>query len=363
MSQGTSRLVGWSAVEEALATLRAKYILVVAITLLGMVAGIALAVGKSAEKHLEMRVRLSPIAANGSVVALGVSAPPGPIAADFISDPVLDPLARTVGRSTEELENELSLENVTGDSQQLIMVVHPDSAEAKRLMAAWYAQVQRNRHAVLRREIEQARQGYVGELGDLEPMQARRDAIENIARLAGLSGSLQSDVSVLRRPKVVEASTRSPLFYVLVGLIGGFFAGAAIALGIGLLQRKLRTPGALAAQFGLPVVADLRGGSGDGASGLAERLKIAAVTGQLTIVEAGDGTAAKAAADALDGTEGIPSLLPVGSIGSAEAQAGVGVGDPWVIAVSPGATRTDQAAEMAAELPGLASRPLGLVLV
>lgn len=363
MSQGRSRLVGGAAVEEAVATVRAKILLVAAITLLGLVVGIVVGAGKNPPQELEMRVKLSPIGANGTAVSLGVSTPRGPLAADFVSAEVLNPLAKRLGRSRSQLEGEIGLRGVAGAAEQLFMVVSGDDAAARKLLFAWYAQVQRSQRAAVALALRQTKEAYVEELNEIEPLRSRQDALENIARLTGLSGSLRTTVSILDEPEATQVASRSLAFYVIVGLAAGLIGGLAIALGIGLLERKLRTPAALSAQFGLPIVADLRddGGAEDQAS-LLERMKIAVhgEPSELLVVEAGPQGSATDAAGRL---KQIPSPLGVGPIGSAEALAGVGSGAPWVVAVRPGATRTDQAADLRGELSRLPTVPLGLVLV
>jgi hypothetical protein len=364
MSQESSRLVGGAAVEEAVATVRARALIVVAIVLIGLVAGIVVGADKQSEgPNLRMLVKLSPIGENTTAVALGVSAPQGPLAADFVSDHVFSVLSRVLDRSRDELETQIGIESAGEAREQLYMVVVGDSSSSRRLLRTWYLTVQHDQRAIISNAIEQTRKGYVRELDDLEPLHARVVATENIARLSGLEGSLRTTVSILRGPKDHEPVSRSFLFYVIVGLAGGLVAGLGVALGVGLLERRLRTPAALAAQFGLPIVADVREGSRDDRAGLAERLRVVAGNENrpsLVIVEAGPEGSSRTVAAAV---EQISSPLAVGSVGSAEAQAGLAGGSAWVLAVSPGSTRSDQAAEVRAELSGLPRRPLGLILV
>jgi hypothetical protein len=364
MGDGGSRLVGGAAIEEAVATVRAKWILVVALVLLGLLAGIVFGASKDTRPLLEMRVKVNPLGSNTTAVALGVSAPRGPVAADFVSETVLASLEHTTGLSKQKLEEEIGVKGIANTSEELIMVVGGDGDESQALMRHWYLAVQRDQRAIVANAIAQTRQGYVEELNEIEPLVAREQAVENIARLSGLSGSLRSTVAILRAPEVKPSSAHSTVFYGIAGLLGGIVIGLAVALGVGLLERKLRTPAALSAQFGLPIVADVRAGGDADEAGFRERLKLAAGDGpeppEVVVVAAGPEGSAKAAADAL---QRVSAPVAVGAVGSAEAQASLGTGAPWVLAVTPGETRSDQAADLRAELPGLPRRPLGLVLV
>lgn len=345
--------------------MRAKIYLVVILALLGVAGGIVYALSQPAKSQVEMRIQLMPLGENATAVALGISAPKGPIAAEFYDSRVVAALARKFRRSEAQISDEIGIEGIPGDTNQLIMAV-ANTPHAQRLLRAWYAAVQMNRRAVISQAIEQTRAGYIRGLDDRDLEVSRRDALENIARLTGLEGSLKTDVAILRDPSIDEVAARSAAVYALLGGLTGAIAGLLLALGVGMLERKLRTPAALTGHFGLPVVADLREGAIDTA-GLAERLKAVAHDAEagvsLLIAEAGPEGTAKVAARALEGAPGIAPAVAIGPIDSAEAQAALADGHPWAIAVRPGDTRADQALDFAVELAGLPKRPLGLLLV
>jgi hypothetical protein len=227
------------------------------------------------------------------------------------------------------------------------------------------AAIQSERRSYIDRVLNDTEQGLLTELD--RPQQRTRSRSEiatNLTRLVALQGSLGSDVGVLHRPMEVSTASRSPVYYAVAGGLVGLVAGIALALGVGLLDRRLRTPAALSAQFGLPVIADLR--DGEGAEPVARRLRASEQSGAgaspLVIVEAGSLGSALAAAAALKDALDV-EVVATGAIASDDAQAAIRGAGSWVLAVSPGKTRADQAAGVATELGGLSSRPLGLVLV
>ena len=339
----------------------------VIVVMIGVAAGTVLGVSRQGSgDEYAMRLRLFPLSSNGTVVALGVSAPQGPIAADFQSSRVLRDLSSMVGgTSPDQLRRELGVAGVEGDPNQMTLAVSASASDPPALLKAWLAAIQADRRTFIAESIDDTRAGYLQDLKRDHLTQLRFQVIANIARLAGLRGSLKTDVVVLRGPvRIPAASQRSPVFYAIAGGMAGVVAGVALALGMGLLDRRLRTPAALSAQFGLPVIADLR--AGEGAAAVQRRLRAAERSGArpspLVIIEAGSPGSASVAARALEGTlDATPTAT--GEIGSDETQEALRGAGLWIVAVTPGETRADQAAEVSAEFAVLSSRPLGLVLV
>lgn len=365
MNPESSRPVGGAAVQEAFATVRARGWLVVLVIVVGIAGGAVFGASKTTDSSSIAHLEVQPLSENATVTSLGVSAPVGPIAAGFKSERVLGELSRATGIDETELDSELDITGVPGDPHQLELELPADGfgISPRTLFRAWMVAIQRQRHSYIDRVLDQAKQAFEKELDQPQRTRSRSEIFKNLTRLIGLQGSLRSDVSVLRMPKEVSAASRSPVYYAVVGGLVGLVAGIALALGIGLLDRRLRTPAALSAQFGLPVIADLR--DGEGAEAVARRLRAAGRSGAkaspLVIVEAGSPGSASAAAEALKGALDI-AIAPTGAIASDDAQSALRGAGSWLVVVTPGETRVDQAAGVAAELAGLSTRPLGLVL-
>lgn len=366
MSPESSRPVGGAAVQEAFATVRARGFLVALVALVGIVGGLVYGLSKTTDSSSIARLQLQPLSENGTVISIGVSAPVGPIAADFKSERVLGDLSRATGIDEDELDSELHIIGVPGDPHQMELELPSDGLgiPAQVLFRDWMVAIQSERHSYIDHVLNGTKRSFTEELHQPQRIRSRSELFKNLTRLAGLQGSLKSDVSVLHAPKEVSTASRSPVYYALAGGLIGLLAGTALALGAGLLDRRLRTPAALAAQFGLPVIADLR--DGKGAEPLSRRMHASeqsgAGTSPLVIVEAGSLGSALAAAAALEDALDV-EVVATGAIASDDAQVAIRGAGSWVLAVSPGKTRADQAAGVATELGGLSSRPLGLVLV
>lgn len=366
MSPESSRPVGGAAVQEAFATVRARGFLVVLVAVVGIVGGLIYGHSKTTDSSSIARLQLQPLSENSTVISVGVSAPVGPIAADFKSERVLAELSRVTGIDEDELDSELRIAGVLGDPHQMELELPSDGLgiPVQALFRAWMVAIQRERHSYIDHVLNSTKRAFEEELHQAQRTRSRSEIFKSLARLTGLQGSLKSDVSVLRRPQEVTTASRSPVYYAVAGGLVGLVAGIALALGVGLLDRRLRTPAALAAQFGLPVIADLR--DRKGAEPLAHRLRAVEQSGgqasPLVIVEAGSlgsaAVAAEALKDALDA-----EVVATGAIAGDDGQAAIRGAGSWVLAVSPGKTRADQAAGVATELGSLSSRPLGLVLV
>lgn len=366
MSPESSRPVGGAAVQEAFATVRARGLLVALVVVVGIAGGLVYGLSKTTHSSSIARLQLQPLSENATVISIGVSAPVGPIAADFKSERVLGSLSGATGIDGGELDSALHIIGVPGDPHQMELELPTDGLgiPVQALFRAWMVAIQSERHSYIDHVLDGTKRAFLKEVHQTERTRSRSEIFKNLTRLAGLKGSLKSDVSVLRRPMEVTTASRSPVYYAIAGGLVGLVAGIALALGVGLLDRRLRTPAALSAQFGLPVIADLR--EGKGAEPVAHRLRATEQSGAqaspLVIVEAGSLGSALAAAGALKDALDV-EVVATGAIASDDARAAIRGAGSWVVAVSPGETRTDQAAGVTTELGGLSSRPLGLVLV
>jgi hypothetical protein len=362
MSGSGSRPVGAAAVTEALAIVKARVLLVVLLLAIGLAAGAVFGASRDTSATYGVRLGLFPLSENQAAVSLGVSTPVGPLSADIGSDPVIEEVATRTGISAEQLREELDIKDVPFDVHQLVLETSGvEEGESKRLLAAWVAAIQAQRRVFIAHRIADAGTGLRKDLRKARSSAERKQAIEDLAALSALSSSLSSDVSVLRGPYSIAPVTHSTFFYVLVGGLIGGFAGIAIAMGIGLLDRRLRTPAAIAARFGLPVIADLR--ADDGVATLCRRVELAGGDpGPLVAVEVGDGESAARVVDAV-GDGASVKVVATRPLGDSETIALLGSAGAWVYAASPGLTRADQVDAAVTELDASALRPLGVVLV
>jgi hypothetical protein len=362
MSGSGSRPVGVAAVREALAIVRARALLVALLLAIGLAAGAVFGASREAGATYGVRLGLFPLSENQAAISLGVSTPVGPLGADMGSDPVIDDVAAQTGIPAEELREKLDIKDVPFDVHQLILEASGGGeAESKRLLVAWVAAIQAQRRVFIAHRIEDARIGLRKDLRKARSSAERKQAIEDLTALSALSSSLRSDVSLLRGPYRIVPVTHSTFFYVLIGGLIGGFAGVAIAMGIGLLDRRLRTPAAIAARFGLPVIADLR--AEDGVATLRRRVELAGANpGPLVAVEVGDGQSAARVVDAVG--DGAPEkAVATRPLGDTETIALLKEAGAWVYAAAPGLTRADQVDAAVTELGASALRPLGVVLV
>jgi hypothetical protein len=364
MSGSFSRPVGSAAVKEAIAIIRARALVVLIVATIGAIGGVAFGVARQeGGTRVAIRLGLYPLSENQATIDLGVSTPVGPLAADFSSDEVLAEVASRSHVSLDALRDRLRVQGVPLDPHQMILQASgEDEGNAMALLRDWLAAIQAQRREFIVRRIDAARRGLLHELHRARLPLDRREALDNLTTLAALAGSLRTDVVVLRRPYRVDSAIRSPVFYGLIGVLLGVIAGAAVALGIGVLDRRLRTPTAIAARFGFPVIADL--GTDQGVHELRRRVELAGASkdgGSLVVVEAGDGKAADRVARGLGDRLGCP-VVAAGAVGDVETLTQLRDATVWVIAVTPGATRADQVDRAVRELSSVTSPPLGLVL-
>jgi hypothetical protein len=362
MSGSGSRPVGVAAVREALAVVRARALLLVLLLAIGLAAGAVFGASRDTSATYGARLGLYPLSQNQAAISLGVSTPVGPLSADIESDPVINDVATRTGIPAERLREEFDVKDVPFDVHQLALEASGvEEGESKRLLTTWIAAIQAQRRVFIGQRIEDARTGLRKELRKARSSAERKQVVEDLAALSALSSSLRSDVSVLRDPYRIVPVTHSTFFYVLVGGLIGGFAGVAIAMGVGLLDRRLRTPAAIAARFGLPVIADLR--AEDGVATLRRRVELTGASpGPLVAVEVGDGESAARVVDVVgDGVSAkVVATRPLGDTGTIALLGSAGA---WVYAASPGLTRSDQVDAAVTELGASALRPLGVVLV
>lgn len=371
MNSAAPSPTGLAAAREAVAALLARAWLVVGLVVLGLVAGLLLAPSTDNGARYQVSVAPQALAANGSVVAVGISTPIGPQPADFLEDPVLVRVAAKTGLSYEYLTDHLTVEQPATESvfPPILLTAEADTeAEARKLLAVWLQTVREVRHKRVAGRLDRAEEALKDDLRravakGTETIKAKSIVSLN-TRIQTLRATLPVDFAVLRDPHPVAPKGVSTARGAVLGAIGGLIVGVVLALLIALVDGRIRTREGYEVALGLPALADLRKPQAlPSVEHARESLRgERGLPGALLLVPCGDADAAEAAkklAAGLDGVDvqattqlGEPGLLE--RLGSAEA---------WAIAVEAGAASRREAAALSAELSGIAKPPAGLVYV
>lgn len=355
---------GSAAVDEAIATVRAHLPLVAVLAALGLAIGIVSAIGSFEGDSVRLNLGLFPLSENQTVISLGVSAPVGPIGADYVADAVMNRVAKDIGaRDGASVRRKIDLASISNDPHQVVLISPKiGDASPREVLGSWVSAIQASRRRFVAGQLDRAKAGLLRSLQKAKGT-VKKDVLANVARLAALRGSLRSDVTVTRRPYelagVSDSTTKSTLKAALVGLLGGLVAGIALALARGVMQGRVRTRRALTARTGLPVVGDLRAGQSEI---VAECLATISRRGPPFVIDA-------VGEDRADGAAALAAKTPEGSGGKSGA-----LGEPgtrsalvdsggWVIAARLGITTVDQLDRILAESATLEAPGMGIVLV
>lgn len=334
--RGTSP-VGPAAVVEAIATIRAGWLAILVVTIIGLIGGIVYAATSESSTRQVMRVELDAVGNNRTFSDLGVSAPVAISPGDFLRERVTFEIAGRMGVPPEELEGRLHVVGVPYSQGLITLEVDEDGDPelAREYLDTWYSVIQQDRRQQIDQLLDVAEDTVlsVDELKDKIPgsklKKYRNDAL---LKLNLLKGSVRSDVKMDQKPKQVVVAKKSKVKFGLAGLLVGFVAGCGLVLVVGLVRGIARTPAGMAARFAAPVVADLGDGEGkadaeawlasaeapvmvDATGGTAEAGAFAAAHPDVTMA----GTLGKAAPALPSGAKSCLVLTRLGSSGLSES--------------------------------------------
>jgi hypothetical protein len=364
-------LTGIAAAREGVATLRDYAWLVVALAVLGAIAGYAISASR-ADGEYSVWVKAEALGTNSSVTDLGISTPEGPQAADFLGQGILNRLERATGDSYDYLTSHLKLEQppTGGPNPPIELIADAGSeAESRVLLAAWMKAVHEARTRYVSGVLARGEKGLEETLRRArmkgEPA-TRQAVVELLARLQALRPTLQVDYSIVRTPRAVDGEEVSRPRSTLVGAVGGTIAGLALALLLALLGGRVRTAEGVEAALGVELLADLRSPRAlPSAEHARERLRVQSGDGMpsgLLLVSCGE-----VAADGADRVraavgEGV-DVRPAPSMGQPGLLSELERAPAWAIVASPRSMRRADAEALRAELAGVGGGPAGLFTV
>ena len=119
------------------------------------------------------------------------------------------------------------------------------------LFRAWMVAIQRERHSYIDHVLNSTKRAFEEELHQAQRTRSRSEMFQEPGAVDRAAGLAQVRCERAPPPQEVTTASRSPVYYAVAGGLVGLVAGIALALGVGLLDRRLRTPAALAARFGL----------------------------------------------------------------------------------------------------------------
>jgi hypothetical protein len=308
------------------------------------------------------------------MIAIGVSAPPGPQPADFTSDPVIDRLAEKTGRSNDYLLEHLEADQPPAGVPYppINLIAEADSEEqAKRLLAAWMATIREVRHERVataldssEEVLEEALRKAVAQRPGEESVKVK-SIISLLTRLDSLRASFQVDYSIFRQAAPAPAEGVSRLRGAVLGAGGGLVVGIALALLIALFDGRIRTREGYEVALGVAPLADLSEEGGlPSLDHAREKLRDedGSLPASVLLVPLGQVDAAGAAgqlASALGGAE-VRVTEPLGRPGLLEELASA---PRWAVVAAPTAADRGEASAFRGELSGIGTEPAGLVYV
>lgn len=371
VAQGGS-LTGIAAAREGVAALRANAWLVALLAVAGLVTGYVVGGSGGNGGMYRAWITAQALGSNGSVTKLGISAPDGPQAADFLSDGIVHSLEASTGRSYDYLVGHLSLSQPPngGPNPPIALIASAESKdEAHALVSAWLVAVHEARHRYVARVLERGERGLRRSLDRAanrdEPV-TRAAIVDLLAQMQALRATLTVDYAITHKPKPVDSSAVSRPRAAAIGAIAGSIAGLALALLVALVGGRIRTAEGIAAALKIELLADLRSPTGIPSPEHArERMRVLGSGRQpieLLLVRCGEveEEAQAKVPDALGKDvevrtavqPGQPGLL--GELDQAYA---------WAIVATPGRVRRAEVAALRAELGGVGTAPAGLLIV
>jgi hypothetical protein len=370
LEQGGSS-TGIAAAREGVAALRAYAWLIVLLTVVGIVAGFV-ASGASPEPGYRAWITGEALGANTSVTDLGISTPPGPQAADFLGDGIVDRVRAATGQSYDWVIEHLDLEQPPdgGPNPPIALVAREDTeAKARALLATWMAAIRAARGHYVSGVLIRGEYGLRKSLdrAAIRAEPATQQAIvELLARMQTLRATLDLDYTITAKPRPFEEQRTSRARGALTGAIGGAIVGLALALLLPLLGGRLRTAEGASAALGVELLADLRSPNAiPSAEHARQRLRSRDEGGtptELLLVPCGtiDPSAAETVSAAMG--EGIETRM-AGMLGQQGLLEDLGRAGAWAVVVSPGAVHRSETAALRAELTGVGTAPAGLFVV
>lgn len=249
---------------EGFAAVRARWWLVLLVPLLAMAGVAAHALLVNPAYEAEVTLAFDPPDSGSTLGSLGLEGKPPPARDQLLSDSVLaafrdrrapdaaDPRGRLRVRSASDREATLVAE---GDS----------SAAASDLANDWAQALATTRNSEQGARIERARVALERRLAAagpvVEPPTARQLSLQqDLDRLDAAQQALRPDTEVTRAARVNAQGASAGAYLTAAGV--ALVAGLALALLVGTLDRRIRSPERLAKTFGLPLLGRLRGNGG-----------------------------------------------------------------------------------------------------
>lgn len=240
---------------EAIAAIRARLWLLVLCTVALPIGALAY---NAAEAKFEAKALMSftPLNENQTLISLGIPTPSVPSGNQLLADEVL---GQTIAQldlftSIDGLRKRLRVEQTQGSREAALIASAPTSAEAVRLVNAWATAFVESRNKLLANQFAAARFTIVERSEDRETTNAERRILRT--RLAGLDAAraaARSD-SEVSQSGVASAAPAGKVSEV-VALIVGAIMGLALVLLLALLDRRIRTPALVSANYRLPLLA------------------------------------------------------------------------------------------------------------
>lgn len=348
--------LGVAAAREGIAGVLARWWIVAIVAIAGGLIGFVKSAPDS-HHRVGMIATVTPLSGNSAVVQLGVTTPPGPSTSQFFGDQIVDDLASRIHVSPATARDRLDasqLPQPTGTVQIQLDATGASTAEATSTLRAWFAAIQAHRRQRIQTYLDTAERGLLR--GRARAIAVGDHARANqstvlLARLEALRGSYGADVRALRWENVDASVPSTRRSSTAKGLLAGLVAGVLIALAVALLDGRLRTPAALEYAFGIPTLADLRRRrkGRDEVLSLDDRLNMLAgreVTSVL-IARLGNPPAEELAAEALRAGLNRDVSVTLGPPpGDREWLSALRGTDFWVVAASPGKSRSHAAAQV-----------------
>jgi hypothetical protein len=361
---------GLAAAREGVAALRAYAWLVVALVVVGLVLGFALAPTETTGAY---RAWVTPqsLTGNHAVTELGVSTPEGPQAGDFMDDSTIIPLEQVTGYSHQELLEKLEISQPpNGSPQPPVELIANDGGEAasKKLLLAWLNEVHTARARHVQRVLERGQEGLEEELEEAtgpDQVAVHEELVNLLARLRALRPSIGVDYSVYRVPAPYEAEATSKTKSIGIGGVAGLIVGVGLILLIALVDGRIRSREGLEAAFGVELLADLRSGATPTLAHAGARLRSlggGTAPSPIVVIACGDADPG-AATSQLQSTLGDGVEIETLAGGEADRLEQFAGAQAHLIVARPGGTKRREVAGLRQELAGVGSGPTGLLIV
>lgn len=254
--RGAENLPPAEVVRAALAALRARWWLVVLTAIVAAGGWLAWDGLKSDEHTARVLMAFPRTVDANALVAIGVTAPPPPSGAELRSDVVLRRLQRRGRPSLNYLRDHLQVVQHGDELSAELRARAPSRGVAMSLASRWATAFVLVRNADIGGQLTIARDALRRDLASARKAgnaRAVADARDRLVRLLLARRTIQPDAEVVAAAEPITTG-RSKAVTVALFVAFGLLLGAALALFAAWWDRRLRTPAALAAALGAPLV-------------------------------------------------------------------------------------------------------------